>query len=260
MVLVGDDVVLFIGLDAGDAEIQFVEFGDTADGPKNGIEVFQNTLTVLILVVQTLGLAVGRLFQLGLAGVLVDDDALLLVLLGNGVLDHGVKCAEELVLADEEVSLGSQGVEHAGHLNGNVAGAHDGDLLGQRLHVEETVTVDSKIFTLNADGGRATSDCDQDLLGLYFLRGAIVGDDLDSVGVDERGGAVNVFDLVILQVLLVDAIQTLDVGVALVLEGGEIKGGRLADREAVCLGLLDGFGNGCGVVCHLFGDASGGMA
>jgi hypothetical protein len=56
-----------------------------------------------------------------------------------------------------------------------------------------------------------------------------------------------------LQVLLVDSVQALDVGVTLVLEGGPVEGGSFLDGETVGLGLVDGFLDGGGVPGDLLG-------
>ena len=66
-------------------------------------------------------------------------DPLALVLVRDCFLDHGVEVAEECAVSDEEVGFGSEMVEHAGHFDGDVAGAHEGDALGEFFEVEEAV-------------------------------------------------------------------------------------------------------------------------
>lgn len=51
------------------------------------------------------------------------------------------------------------------------------------------------------------------------------------------------FDLVVAEVALVNAIEALDVGVALVLESRPVEGGSLLDREAIGFGVVNGLGN-----------------
>ena len=67
------------------------------------------------------------------------------------------------------------------------------------------------------------------------LFAAIVKDDFDFVFREEVGSTVDVFNPVVLEVLLVDAVQSSDVSVALVLEGCEVKRRYLFDVKTVCL-------------------------
>ena len=67
---------------------------------------------------------------------------------------------------------------------------------------------------------------------------------------------MQVLDLVVIQVALVDAVEALDVGVALVLEVVPVERSRLLNGEAVGFGVVDGFGEGGGVVCDLLGNAA----
>jgi len=67
---------------------------------------------------------------------------------------------------------------------------------------------------------------------------------------------VYVFDLLVGEIALVNAVEALDVGVALVLERGPVEGGGLLDIEAICFCLVNGLGDKCGVVGDLFGDAT----
>jgi hypothetical protein len=67
---------------------------------------------------------------------------------------------------------------------------------------------------------------------------------------------MHVLDLVVVEVALVDAVEAVDVGVALVLEGRPVEGRRLLEVEAIRLGLVDRLGNGGGVEGDLLGDAA----
>lgn len=62
--------------------------------------------------------------------------------------------------------------------------------------------------------------------------------------------------MVVVQVTLVDAIEPLDVGVALVLESFPVEGGGLRYAEAVRLGLVDRLGDGGGIEGDLLGNAA----
>lgn len=65
------------------------------------------------------------------------------------------------------------------------------------------------------------------------------------------------FNVVVAEVLLVDAVQALDVCVTLGLECVPVEGGRFGEREAVSLGLLERFGQCCRVPGDLLGNAAG---
>jgi hypothetical protein len=254
LVLVDLDVVLVVELNTGVFQVELLNLGSAANGPEDRVD-FHGALTLVVLVVQLLD-AVAQILELALRAVLVDVETLTLVLFHNLVLDHGVKSAQELVVADEQVGFGAEMVEHASHLDSNVSGTDDGDLLGLLLQVEEAVAADTELSTLDFNGAGTTSNSDQNLVCADVLLLAILTNNLDDMLGDERGGAVQVLDLVVVEVLFVDSVQALHVSVTLVLEGGPVKGGGFLDREAVVLGLLDGLGDGGGVPGDLFGHAS----
>ena len=89
--------------------------------------------------------------------------------------------------------------------------------------------------------------CEEDLFGVDGCFGAVVEIDFDVILASQMGSSVDVFDFIIVEILLVDSVETPDVGVALVLEGRPVKGGSGFDREAIGFGFMDGFGNGSGV-------------
>ena len=69
----------------------------------------------------------------------MDYYALALVFGGDGILDHGIKGTEEIVVADEEVGFAAKVVEHSCHFDGDVAGAYEGDFLGALFEFKESV-------------------------------------------------------------------------------------------------------------------------
>lgn len=244
---------LFVNLDAGALEAEGLGLGHAADGPDEVVEVRQLALAGVVLVVHR-QLAGGRvLVDARLRRVLVQVHAQALVLGGDAVLDHGVEVAQEGAVTDEEVGLDAEGVEHAGELDSNVAGADEGDLLGQGGDVEEAVAVDAVLGAGDVGEARgATADGDDDAVRAHRGLGAVVLGDLDLVSRQQLGAAVDVLDLVGGQVALVDAVESLHVGVALRLERGPVEGGRLLDLEAVILALVYGLGDGGGVEGDLF--------
>lgn len=200
--------------------------------------------------------AVTQILELTLRAVGVNVQTLTLVLLHNLVLNHGIEGTQKLVMADEQVGLSTEVVEHASHLDGDVTSTDDGDLLRLLLELEEAVTVDTKLGTLDADCAGATANSDKDLLCADLLFLTVVTNNLDNVLGDERGSSVEVFDLVILEVLFVNSVQTLHVGVTLVLESGPVEGSGLLDRETICLSFVDGLLDGGGVPGNLLGHTS----
>ena len=54
----------------------------------------------------------------------MDEDALALVLLDDGFLNHGVEVSQEGFVADEEVGFAAEVVEHSCHFDGDVAGTY----------------------------------------------------------------------------------------------------------------------------------------
>ncbi|KAB8606239.1 hypothetical protein FH972_025869 [Carpinus fangiana] len=239
LVVVDGDVAALVLLDAGLVEAQVLNLGRAADGPQQGVDV-EGAGAAVVLVVDAL-LAVAEVLDLLLRGLLVQVDAAALVLGCDLFLDHGVEGAQEGVVANEEVGLGAESVEHARHLDGDVACADEGGLLGLRLELKEAIGRDAKICTRNVGGDVGVSaHSDQDVLGLDGLLAAVVERDGDGVGIEKGGTAVDVFDLVLVQVALVDAVQSANISVTLLDEFRPVKGRGLLDREAVSL---------CGVDC-----------
>ncbi len=233
--------------------------GGAPDSPDEVVHVREDTLAAALLVVDRELARRLVLLDLGGGALLVHVDAEPLVLLGHALLDHGVKVAQEGVVADEQVRLDAERVEHARKLDGDVPGADQGHLLGQGGDVEEAVAVDAVLGAGDRrGGGRVAAGGDEDLLGVDHRLGAVVERHLDRVGRDDLGPAVHVLDLVVGEVALVDAVEAVDVGVALLLEGGPVEGRRLLHAEAVRLGLVEGLGDGGGVEGDFLGDAAGG--
>jgi hypothetical protein len=69
---------------------------------------------------------------------------------------------------------------------------------------------------------------------------------------------MDVFDLVVGEIALVDAVQPEDVGVTLLLEGAPVERGGFLYVEAVRFGLVDRLGDGGGVEGYFLGNATRG--
>lgn len=63
---------------------------------------------------------------------------------------------------------------------------------------------------------------------------------------------MDVFDLVVVEVLFVDAVKSSDVGVSFVLESLHVEGGGFFDLEAVCSCFMESLGDGRSVPCDFF--------
>lgn len=69
----------------------------------------------------------------------MDDYTLALILRGNFLLDHRVEGTEESRMSDEKMGFAAEMVEHARHLNGYIACAHESDAFGELFEIEEAI-------------------------------------------------------------------------------------------------------------------------
>lgn len=138
------------------------------------------------------------LVHLGGGALLVQLDAKSLILLGHALLDDGVKVPEESIVADEQVCLDAERIEHARELDRNVPRTDESDLLGQGSDIEEAVAVGAELGAGDLRSGRrVAADSDEDLFGVDGCLGAVVEGDFDFVAREDLGPAVDVLDLVI---------------------------------------------------------------
>ncbi len=251
--LVDDDVALVVELHAGLLEAEVVCLGHAADGPDEVVEVGYRALAVAVLVVYRQLAGGGVLVDTRLRRLLVQMHAQALVLGRHAILDHRVEMAQEGLVADEEVGLDAEGVEHAGEFDGDVAGADERDLLGQGGDVEEAVAVDAVLGAGDVgEAGGAAADGDHDAVRAHCRLGAVIQGDLGLVLGQQPRTAVDVLDLVVGQIPLVDAVQPLHVGVPLLLKTRPVERCCLLDAEPVGLALVYGLCDGGGVEGDLF--------
>ena len=146
------------------------------------------------------------------------------------------------------MGFATEGVEHACHFDGDVTCADERYFFGLGFEFEETVRGYAHIAAWNIlrDCGVATS-CEEDLFGVDGRLGAVVEIDFDFVLAQQMSSSMDVFDFVIVKVLLIDSIKTPDVGVTLVLKGGPVKRGSGFDREAIGFGFMYGFSDRGGI-------------
>mmetsp|Transcript_13380 Transcript_13380/g.28253 ORF Transcript_13380/g.28253 Transcript_13380/m.28253 type:complete len:440 (+) Transcript_13380:380-1699(+) len=149
--------------------------------------------------------------------------------------ENRVEAAESLVTAHEEARRATKLLEDAGKLNRNVASTNNSHLLRLLLEEEEAVRVDA---VLDARDGRhygLAADGDVDVVGRV---GRVAH--LDRVRAIKAGEALDEGHARVLEVARVDTVETLDVKVAHVLDGGPVeRGAVVAVVEAVLLGGAD---------------------
>ena len=177
----------------------------------------------------------------------------------EGFLDGRVESAEDGVTADEEVGLGPEGVEDAGEFDGDVTSTDDDDPFRLVFEGEETIRGDteasSRNFFLRGDG-RVTTNGDADVVrldGVGFLTGLC---DLDLGGGQDGSVTVEEVDPLPVPIALVDATESLDVSVALRLEGGPVELWLVDTLELVSGGMTKLVSEIGGMPHQLLGNAS----
>ena len=244
LVLVSDDISLLVELDVVEVlQPELFRIGVPTDGPEQDVDLDGFVGRVGVDFQPGAGL-----FHTLDVGLLVNVDARLFHVIAKDVLQHRVKRPQHLVVTDHQVSLGPERMEHAGQLDGNVPGTDDGDPFGLFLDLKEPVRVDPVGRTRNVivRGDRGTStDGDDDLFGLDGVRRPVILGNLDLILGDERRPSLVIGYLVVDEVLfakqgskqsirsvstssgsshddldldLLDPVETLDVGVPLVLQ------------------------------------------
>eukprot|EP00050_Salpingoeca_kvevrii_P006715 m.291178 g.291178 ORF g.291178 m.291178 type:complete len:515 (-) comp12428_c0_seq1:41-1585(-) len=139
-----------------------------------------------------------------------------------------VEAAKDLLSADHELDVAAKGIEDARHLDGNVASANDSAALGQLLELEKAVAGDAQLLARDAGPGRTAAGGNDNVL--CPVR---VASDLDGVGRSKLGKTLNLLNAALAEVGLVDAVQALDVGIALRLEGGKVKRAALSVKAVL---------------------------
>ena len=251
--VVGDNVVLVVELDAEVLDVEVFDLGVTTSREKDGFNLNGALLLGLVLLVGDALHTVANVLHLGDRGSLVQVDALALVLLCHSILNHRVECSQKLVATDEEMCLGAQGVQHTSHLNADVSCTARGNAFRLLLKVEEAIAVDGEFLSGNFRLLGSATGGNEDVLCLDTLGASVLKRNLDLVLGNELGSPPDVLDLVLVKVPLVDAVQTLDVGVALVLEVRPVKLGLLLDLEPICLSVLECLCDRGSVPCDLLG-------
>ena len=253
--LVGDDVARAGELDARRLKVEALEVGQAADRREHDI---RNDLgRELVAVVLEFAVA-KRHFQLtsGVALHLLDfgaRDALharVCELVAQVAADDGVERAQHLGVARDKVHLGAERVQHAGELDGDVAGAGDHGAAREVGELKEAVAVDDVLAAGHLELRGVAARRNQKPLGrvLFIVDG-------NRVRVDERGRAAEHRHLVLVQVGRVDAVQALNVRVARLFQQRPVKRVRLRVLKAVRGGVVKRLRHAGGIPHNLLGHA-----
>jgi hypothetical protein len=113
------------------------------------------------------------------------------------------------------------------YLDGDVPSSNDGNPLGLLLELEEPIARDAVLRTLDVRLRRPSSDGDDDppRFEPVLLPGPLPDHEL--VLVDEAGVAGVVVDSVLVEVLFVNAVEPVNVGISLLLARRSAEGDRL---------------------------------
>jgi len=175
------------------------------------------------------------------------------------LLDGRVESSEDGVTTDEEIGLGSEGVEDTGELYGDVTSADDDDSFRLVFELEEAIggnTETSSGDFLVRGNGRMATDGDANVIcrdGVGFLAGLR---DLELGRGKDGSVTVEEVDTLLAPVALVDAAESLDVSVALKLEGGPVELGVVETLKLVSGGMTELVGEIGGMPHQLFWDTS----
>jgi hypothetical protein len=257
LVLINDDMALFVELHTGHVEIEILHFGDTANSPEKLVNFQLGSVIVDEFEELVLALSVTDELDLLDTGVLlVDVDTDSLVPLSHGLLDHGVEFPQEGLAADEHVCLDTDGAHDTSQFDGNVSSTDNGHLGREVLHFEESVTCNTVLSALNIRQAGSTSRRNQNMGSCVAGGCAVVESDLDGLGLHEFGPAMNKIDAFLAPVSLIDPIQTLHRGITKFLEVVVVDTDVVREIIAVMTTGLDSFGNGGKVPGHLLGNTT----
>ena len=142
------------------------------------------------------------------------------------LLDGRVESSEDGVTTDEEMGLGSEGVEDTSEFDGDVTSADDDDSFRLVFEVEEAIRGDTKASPGNflvRGNGRMTTGGDANMISLGGVGFLARLRDLNLGGRNDSSVTVEKIDTLPVPVGLVDTTESLDVSVALKLEGGPVE-------------------------------------
>lgn len=257
LVFIDNNVATRVQLNSGDIDVQILNFRGTANGPQEFVDLQLRTIMADQLDQTILALAItDELDLLEARVVTVEVDTSSIVAVGHGLLDHGVEFAQEVLATNEHVSLNIRSVHNTSQLDSDITSSNNGNLRRKVFQLEEAITGDTVLGTGNLRNVGATTGSNQDVRRSKARNTAIFIGDFDDLGLDETSTAVDKINAFATPVALIDTIQSLDDGVAGVLEVGVIKLDFLGDVVAVVLADLEHFVDGREIPGHLLGNTS----
>ena len=253
LVLVDDDVALGGSLDAKSVQTELLGIGLATDCPQKNIGL---DLVALVGVDGQIPWLTLNFCDLCLP---MKFDASVLHPRSKDFLDGGVESPENGVTTDEEMSLGSEGIEDTRKFDGDVTSADDDDSFRLVFEVEEAIRGNTEARAgdvLVGGDGRVTTNGDANVIGLDGI-GLLTGvRDLDLGGGQDGSVTVEEVDALPVPIALVDTTEFLDVSVALKLEGGPVKLWLVKTLELVSRGMTKLVSEIGGMPHQLFGNAS----
>ena len=222
LIFVDDDSAMLTELDANFLQAHVLRVRFTPDRPQQVIDGVGLTLVGM----DRDGLSDLRTFDLGDLSRLVNLHASMLRPVGDDILDHGVKGAQDTFMTEEHVRLGTESIEHTSELEGDVASADDGDALWPILELEETIRCDAQAgagnLVIRRDSRLAPSG-NSNIVCVKLVGGTVGCGDLDGVCILELAPARMVFDAVTVKITSVDASKVLHIFVPTGLECLPVK-------------------------------------
>lgn len=248
---VDDDVASVGGIDTDFFQTEVLGVGMTANSPQKNVSL--DCVTIFCVNGQISRLTLDS-FNLGPT---TDLNAGVFHPGSEDVLDVRIKSTEDGVTADEEVGLGSEGVEDTSEFYSDVTSTDDDDPFWLVLEFKETVRGDAEVGPGNFRGDcRVTTDGDANVFGFDGVGILTWGGDLDLGGGVDGGMTVEKVNALPLPVIEVDTAKFLNVSVALKLECRPVEIWFADVFKLVPCGLTEFVGKICSVPHQLFWDAS----
>ncbi len=170
----------------------------------------------------------------------------------TGEFTHlAVEAAQKQFAAIDQVRLAAQPVEDAGKLHRDVAAAQHQETPRHALQIEHLVGRHRQFATGEVGHPGPAADGHQNLGG---AEGAAV--DLDAVGIDHPGPAVDQLDPGVVQQPAVDLVETLDLAHLVVAQRGPVEARRLGQAPAEASGVFEGVVEMGGIGIEFLGHAT----
>lgn len=253
LVLVDDDVTLGSGLNTESVQTEVLGICLTADRPQENVGLDR------VALIGVDGQVSWFTFDLCDLCLSVEFDTCVLHPRSENFLDGRVKSPEDGVTTDEEVGLRSEGVEDTGEFDGDITGTDDDDSFRLVLEVEETIRGNTKVGSRNLffrGDGRVPSNSDANMVGLDGVGFLTRLGDPDLSGGEDGSMTVEEVDALPVPVGLVDTTQSLDVSIALGLEGCPVELWLTKTLELVSCGMTKLVSEIGGMPHQLLGNAS----